>query len=364
MSIITEVGSRGGNLSSYRVNPDCADARGVGGFNAAEGNAQGIRISVVVPTCGRPELLERCLTALTSQSCDSTRFEIIVVDDAPAPATREVVANWAGRTRVTGPRMTYLPSHGPHGPAAARNRGWQSASGIIIAFTDDDTVPHRDWLSMGLAAFDGATQAAWGRIIMPLDHQPTDYERDARHLEHAEFVTANCFCLKSLLEELDGFDERFRLAWREDADIYFRMLQADVAIRHVPDAVVEHPIRPARWGVSLSQQRKIQFDALLFKKHRALYRQKIRASARWDYYAIVACLVLMLATPVLGLGGIALAAALCWAALTARFCVQRLRGTVMNTSHVAEMVVTSMLIPPLAVFWRLVGALRFRTGFA
>jgi hypothetical protein len=199
---------------------------------------------------------------------------------------------------------------------------------------------------------------------MPLEGMPTDYERDARNLEKAEFVTANCFCLKQVLEDLGGFDERFRLAWREDADLYFRMLQADIAITHVPQAIVEHPIRPARWGVSLSQQKKVQFDALLFKKHRTLYRKKIRASARWDYYAIVICLLAMLVAPLMDHAWIATAAGLCWLALTARFCAQRLRGTALTPSHVAEMVVTSMLIPPLAVFWRLVGAIRFRVGFA
>jgi uncharacterized membrane protein YqaE (UPF0057 family) len=30
--------------------------------------------------------------------------------------------------------------------------------------------------------------------------------------------------------------------------------------------------------------------------------------------------------------------------------------------HIAEMIVTSVLIPPLAVFWRLVGMLRFRAA--
>jgi hypothetical protein len=34
-----------------------------------------------------------------------------------------------------------------------------------------------------------------------------------------------------------------------------------------------------------------------------------------------------------------------------------------SPSHVAEMLVTSALIPPLAVFWRAVGAFRFRVGF-
>lgn len=326
--------------------------------------ARGIQISIVVPTYNRPALLDRCLAALTSQLVDTTHYEIIVVDDGPHQATQLVVKKWRQRMEITGPRIAYLPSDGPHGPAAARNRGWQHASGELIAFTDDDTIPYRDWLARGLAAFDGSVQAAWGRIVMPIDHKPTDYERDAKNLENAEFVTANCFCLKSLLVELGGFDERFRLAWREDADLYFRLLQSNARIAHVPDAVVEHPIRPAPWGVSLSQQKKVQFDALLFKKHRELYRKKIRPHARWDYYAVTICLAALPVAAMLGYGWISLVAGLWWAIFTTRFCMQRLRGTVLSLSHVAEMGVTSMLIPPLAVYWRLVGIIRFRVGFA
>jgi hypothetical protein len=55
----------------------------------------------------------------------------------------------------------------------------------------------------------------------------------------------------------------------------------------VPDVVVVHPVRPAAWGVSLRQQRKSQFDALLFKKHPALYRRRIRARPPLDYYGMV-----------------------------------------------------------------------------
>jgi len=333
----------------------------VAALQSGPGNMQ---VSVVVPTYNRPDLLDRCLRALAAQVFDATRYEIIVVDDGPHQATREVAEKWRDKLRITGPRILYIPSSGPHGPAAARNRGWESASSAVIAFTDDDTIPYRDWLTNGLAAFDGNVQAAWGRIVMPFAGTPTDYERDAKNLETAEFVTANCFCLRQVLEDLGGFDERFRLAWREDADLYFRLLQADIAIAHVPQAVVEHPIRPARWGVSLSQQKKVQFDALLFKKHRAMYRKKIRASARWDYYAIVLCLLGMLVAPFTDYPRAGLVAGIIWLALTGRFCLQRLRGTVLTPSHVAEMIVTSMLIPPLAVFWRIVGIIRFRVGFA
>ena len=81
---------------------------------------------------------------------------------------------------------------------------------------------------------------------------------------------------------------------------------------------------------------------------------------RWDHYLAVAAL---LVTLLAGSAGVALAAGLAWLGLTARLCLQRLRGTAKTASHIAEMIVTSALIPPLAVFWRLAGAIRYRVRF-
>ena len=250
-----------------------------------------LRVSVVVPTCGRPDLLARCLAALEAQSLPRQAYEVIVADDS--------------RTR--------------DGPAAARNRGWRHARAPIVAFTDDDTVPERFWLENALAYFDDATvDAVAGRIVMPVSGVPRDYERDARGLERAEFVTANCLIRRGVLERLGGFDERFKLAWREDSDLHFRLLSAGRRIARAADAVVVHPVRPAPWGVSLRQQKKMMFDALLYRNHRRLYRERIRRSPRWDYYAITGSLMLGMFFPkVLFL----------WGALTARFFLSRLKGT-------------------------------------
>jgi len=322
-----------------------------------------LAVSVVVPTCGRPELLNRCLRALCYQTLPAARYEVLIVDDRPSPQTEEIVASWRRWTSPGGPSLVYLPNRGPHGPAAARNRGWRTARSELIAFTDDDTVPDAQWLEQGIAALGKNGEALRGRIVMPLEGTPTDYERDAKQLETADFVTANCFCRKSALEELGGFDERFRMAWREDSDLYFRLLELGVRIVDAPQAIVVHPVRQAHWGVSILQQKKILFDALLYKKHPQLYRQKIRAQPRWDYYGIVAMLV---ATPLgiaIGYVPVAIAAFLGWLYMTARFCMRRLQGTSRTISHVGEMIVTSILIPPFALFWRMVGALRFRVPF-
>lgn len=325
-------------------------------------------VSVVMPTYRRPDLLARCLRALVSQTLPGPDYEIVVADDGPDDDTRATVARLAAQARAThGPAVRYEPRapDGAKGPAAARNRGWRAARGAIVAFTDDDTVPWPDWLERGAAAFGDGAAAAWGHVSMPLPAVPTDYERDAKGLEGAEFVTANCFVRRDALAAVGGFDERFRMAWLEDSDLHFSLLERGLRVVAAPAAVVLHPVRPARWGVSVSQQKKSQFEALLYAKHPALYRERIAHGAPpWRYYAIVAALAAAAGGLAARRPGLAAAGGAAWAALTARFALQRLRGTSHAPSHVAEMLVTSAAIPPLSVYWRLAGAVRFRVPFA
>lgn len=327
-------------------------------------------LSVVVPTCGRVGLLARCLEALCTQTLPRACFDVIVVDDRGVRDDQAVVVCCA-HARAAGLDVRCLRNAGngagsAQGPAAARNLGWRAARGAWVGFTDDDTIPQPDWLQRACAAFTPAgagepvPDALWGCVRVPLPELPTDYERDAGRLQTAGFVTANCFVRRALLARIGGFDERFRVAWREDTDLYFRLCDAGALVQQVTDAVVLHPVRPAGWCVSLSQQRKILFDALLYKKHRRRYRQTIRRHPRWDYYL---CTLALLGVPVAALAGwptLAMLALLLWSLSCAVFFAQRLRGTRQSPRAVVGLLVTSALIPPLAVFWRAVGVLRFR----
>ncbi len=324
------------------------------------------QISVVVPTYRRPELLRRCLDALIAQRIDPESFEIIVVDDGREDRVRDVVLGIAEWLRA--PQVRYLrPLHG-RGPAGARNRGWRAARGALIAFTDDDTIPMPDWLARGARAFEENRQwvALSGRVIVPLrqnERRPTDHERMTRGLESAEFVTANAFVWHTALEAVGGFDERFERAWREDSDLQFRLMEAGGRVGHAPDARVVHPVRTERWGVSLRQQRNTFFDALLYKKHPRLYRQRIRRVPPWDYYLIVAFGV---AAPILWFEDEVRAGWLCVLAallLVALFAWRRLQPTDRSLKHSLEMIATSLLIPFLSVYWRVRGALHFRVPF-
>lgn len=316
-----------------------------------------IRCAVVVPTCRRHELLARCLAALAAQDLPYEQFEVVVADDAASDETREFVSYFAASAPMP---LLYVRPATAKGPAAARNAGWQAAapSADVIAFTDDDCLPESDWLSRGLRDLDSSGAAALaGRVVVPLPARPTDYQRDAAGLAACEFVTANCFCRRAALEAISGFDERFRFAWREDSDLHFTLLEHGFRVEPSAATVV-HPVRPASWGISLRQQKKGMFDSLLFKKHPRLYHEKI-ASLPAEYYAIGLALAVGIGSVALRRRRAGIIAGCLWGLLTGRFFARRLAGNSRAPSHLAEMAVTSALIPPLSLYWRVRGMLRF-----
>lgn len=323
------------------------------------------RVSVVVPTCKRPELITRCLDALLAQDFDAEDYEIIIVDDANCAETRQLVMCRAEKARLCEHTIRYMPvtSTCSHGPAAARNAGWRAARGEIIAFTDDDCIPCQQWLKAGVAAMVDGVAGVSGRLTVPLEGVPTDYEYNASQLGENDFVTANCFYRRDALLAVGGFDERYTYAWREDSDLAFTLLKRRATFANAPDALVVHPVRPAPWGISMRQQRKSMFNALLYKKHPVLYRQKIQSDPPWHYYIIVCALPAVVIGVVSGTAFLALAGLIIWVGMTARFCLLRLRYTSHAPRHVFEMIVTSVAIPPLAIFWRLCGAVQFRVFF-
>ncbi|WP_205589899.1 glycosyltransferase family 2 protein [Mucilaginibacter celer] len=232
-----------------------------------------MQISIVIPTYKRPQLLSKCLKALQLQLLNKQEFEILVISDGPDQETRAAVSDF---NRLLNIRYFGLPDK--KGPAAARNLGWLNAKAAVVAFTDDDCRPDNRWLTAILAEVDPTrAQAFTGRVIVPRGQRPTDYELNTAGLETADFVTANCACTKLALFITGGFDERFSMAWREDSDLEFKLIFHNIDLKKVNQAMVVHPVRRARWGISLKEQKKTLFNALLYQKFPALYRAKIQS---------------------------------------------------------------------------------------
>ena len=178
---------------------------------------------VVIPTTGRASLV-RLLHALAAQP-DPLPGRIWLVDDRPAPMTDNFSPEAGENLHVVVLRS------GGRGPAAARNVGWRASRADWIAFLDDDVVPPAGWtsaLAADLGAAGDAVAGVQGRIVVPLpsDRRPTDWERNVKGLESARWATADMAYRRAALEQVGGFDERFPRAYREDADLGLRVMEA------------------------------------------------------------------------------------------------------------------------------------------
>ncbi len=320
-----------------------------------------VKVSIIIPTYKRPTLLKRCVEALISQDFPEDDFEIIIVTDGLDEETNNMLSQSALLDFFPNIFCYSLPFK--KGPAAARNAGWRIAKGHLILFTDDDCIPSFNWIKNLYNAFEFYGQPAialTGKVVVPLSAAPTDFELNTANLETAEFVTANCACTKSSLELVNGFDEAFTMAWREDSDLEFKFLKEDIPIKKIEEAVVVHPARKAPWGVSLKEQRKSMFNALLFKKHPKLYKEKIGSPALRNYYLMIILLVSAFSEWYQHERIISLICFASWLYLTVSFILKRLSNASLSFKHVTEMVATSLLIPFVSVFWNLYGTIKFK----
>jgi glycosyltransferase involved in cell wall biosynthesis len=118
-------------------------------------------VSVVVPTYRRTDHLTRCLDALEQQTRPAD--EVIVVVREDDLGTRQVLAD-----RMASRHVSIVTVSDP-GMIRALNAGLERATGDVIAFTDDDSAPSRDWLRRIVAHFDERPRvgAVGGRDLLP-----------------------------------------------------------------------------------------------------------------------------------------------------------------------------------------------------
>lgn len=320
-------------------------------------------ITVIVPTYQRLPVLSRCLGALARQQLPTgVRFDVLVVSDCPDPAVAALIDRFNREKRLT---VWCLQQAQRRGPAAARNRGWQATDSPFIAFTDDDCLPEPGWLATGLAGLQAGAPVLTGRVVMPLPDQPTHHDRTTALLETAEFVTANLFCRRDVLAQVGGFDEQFDSAWREDSDLHFKLLEAGIPIQSCPDAVIVHPLRPAPWYASMRDERKNRYDALLYRRHPQLFRQRIPTYKPLvtRYYASVISAVLGLLALLTNRPTLATGCLFVWLALTGWLVYDRLSARSVRWQTLFQSVLTSLATPFLSVYWRLHGAYTYRTWY-
>lgn len=311
------------------------------------------RISIVIPTLGR-DCLPRLIEALLPQLPAGTGAELVVVDDrrdAPAPLP-------------VPPSVRVLASAGA-GPAAARNAGWRATRGEWVVFLDDDVLPSPDWfteLEAELRAAPHRAGGVQGRIVVPPEPgRPDDWQRETAGLATAEWITADMAYRREALTGTGGFDERFPRAYREDAELAYRVRRAGWTLLRGRRRV-EHPPRPASVWVSVRRQWGNADDALLRRMYGPGWHELLgapRGRRRWHatgsavgLFGVAAAAGALLADrgtrPRRVLAGVALAGGAGWLGSVVEFAAHRARRAPGMLRHPLALAVTSVAIPPVA----------------
>lgn len=205
-------------------------------------------VTVVVPAHDRPDLLDRCLAALSGLG----GLNVIVVDDASRDpdAVAEVV-------RRHGATLLALPDN--LGPAGARNAGLARVATTYVAFVDSDVTATPKMLAQLAGHLVDPRVALVGPLVRGHSDKarPAWFERHDMAASSLSLGTRACSvrpgaavgwlpsaCLvarTSTLQEVSGFAGDLRVG--EDVDLVWRLVEAGHVVRYAPDLEALHEVR-------------------------------------------------------------------------------------------------------------------------
>lgn len=222
-------------------------------------------ISIVICTRDRPQHLPHVLDSL--YGLDYPDFEVLIVDNNPASGlTRPVVESYEGLP------IRVVDAVG-QGLSVARNVGLRNARHGIVAFTDDDAVIDRRWLTNIANGFARDERVACvcgmvptSELVTPAQSYfdrragwaqrwiPAVYDLETHTggglfpLQVSEFGTgANFAVRRDVVTALGGFDEALGAGAPsgsgEDVDMFLRVMLAGHLLVREPSAVVWHSHR-------------------------------------------------------------------------------------------------------------------------
>lgn len=216
-------------------------------LNPKAADRSGSRISVIIPTFNRAEMVCACVTSVLATN-DPNLLEVIVVDDCSPDDTKARIAAQFGHDA----RVRYVRNAHNSFQAVSRNNGAKVAKGDYLFFLDDDNLVAPTMLAELLACFARHPDAG---LVAPLAIQRrsggdglvwtlgSDFSRwtsrpkdrggnlplvalPGEPIDYPTTYSPNAFMVpRRLYEELGGMEERFVQIF-EESDFGWRVIES------------------------------------------------------------------------------------------------------------------------------------------
>ena len=240
-------------------------------------------ISVIIPTYNEEKNIERCLTAITNQSIPRDQIEIIVVDGGSSDRTCMLAEKQADK----------VIQQESMGVGGARNDGFKIAKGSIVATTDADCKPCRDWVASIQEEFMDPEVVAVTGFQNGFDWENMNrfeifvYDKLIKFanmvyiavskINHYHLCGANTAFRKDILFEIGGY---LPLVYGDDIEIFHRVKKKG-QVRLNRGMMVDYSVRRMR---KMGLFNYIRFSAKMFLEVMILGQKPIKGDyARQNY---------------------------------------------------------------------------------
>lgn len=249
--------------------------------------------AVIIPTRGGAAKLHYPLDALEKQT--EKNFQVIVVIDGDIDQSADVVQSYIDRGLLN---LSMIIFEENRGRVAALNAGHRAAEADVLIRCDDDLEPASYYVQQHLSHYkDGRQVGVIGIYNNILPETPyarvygryrdKKFREDAYATEQSKqwiYWAGNVSMTRELFNQLDGYDERYRLYGWEDVDMGYRVHQSGTEIIVDPKLATSHYV--AATTTAIRAKRALYSGAarnIFTAKHGAESLVPVKPVGLWGY---------------------------------------------------------------------------------
>ena len=254
-----------------------------------------MNISLVIPARNSGQTIARTLAAIQAGTLQPD--ELFVIDGCSHDDTPAIARSYGAQLVINEKRHV----------AAARQLGLEQARNPVVAYTDSDCLPQRDWLQLIAARFEADVELAGvgGKVILPEPttrvqaYSTTVFESIMRFPDEpfyiqtrgmrGSFPGANCAFRRDAALRVGGFRDFFS-NHAEEIDLLWRLVAARAKLLFEPAVVVTHLGYPAtyrklvrtnfNYGIASTKLAKVHIGPQIDRSLYALLGRSLLSAAR------------------------------------------------------------------------------------